>query len=210
MVIRNRYFFVSDFALTVLSAILAFAVRLDLPLFWLYLQQCLIFILLALVVKLPAYYFGGLYRRYWRYASVQEMLSIVAVCSLASLILAVPVLGLWLPLGWFESFPRSVLVIDWLLSLFLVGGSRFSVRLLHEYGSPRTGETLVLKKPRRVLIVGAGEAGALMSRNAGNRGRHGAVGYVDDNHRIGMRIRISVLGPASQSRAGLTVELTRC
>ena len=58
-------------------------------------------------------------------------------------------------------FPRAVLVIDWLLSLFLVGGLRFSLRVLAENRSAPNGAN---QGSHRVLIVGAGDAGALVVR----------------------------------------------
>jgi FlaA1/EpsC-like NDP-sugar epimerase len=198
--IRNRYFVVSDLLLTALSALLAFAIRLDFPLFGSYLPTCVAFVIMAWVIKIPIYYLFGLYRRYWRYASVQEMLSILAATALASLLLAVLVLGLILPLGGFARFPRSVLVIDWLLSLFLIGGSRFSIRFLGEYGISvgNHGRIPHAREPRRVLIMGAGEAGAMIVREMRNNPGIGLepIGYIDDNRaKVGMRIRdLPVLG----------------
>jgi FlaA1/EpsC-like NDP-sugar epimerase len=198
--VRNRYFILSDLLLTALSATLAFAIRLDAPLFGSYLPTCAAFVLMAWVIKLPIYYFLGLYRRYWRYASVQEMLSILAATTISSIVLAVLVLGLILPFGWFDRFPRSVLVIDWLLSLFFIGGSRFSLRFLGEYGVlvGNNGRGPRSREPRRVLIVGAGDAGAMIVREMRNNPAIGLepVGYIDDNPaKVGMRIRdLPVLG----------------
>jgi FlaA1/EpsC-like NDP-sugar epimerase len=58
------------------------------------------------------------------------------------------------------NFPRSTLPIDWLLSLFLVGGLRFSLRVLSETQVNHNSTSGI----RRVLIVGAGDAGALVVR----------------------------------------------
>jgi FlaA1/EpsC-like NDP-sugar epimerase len=200
VVIRNRYFLVSDLILTALSAVLAFAVRLDVPLFWSYLQLCILFVIMAWFIKIPVYFLFGLYNRYWQYASVQEMLSILGATIVASLILALLVLGVFIPQGWFVGFPRSVLVIDWLLSLFFIGGIRFSARFLNELGSLKgnNGRASQDRQPRRVLIVGAGDSGAMIVREMRNNPEVGIepVGYVDDNQaKIGMRIRdLPVLG----------------
>ena len=59
------------------------------------------------------------------------------------------------------NFPRGVLPIDWLLSLVLVGSFRFSLRLLADT-RPSTAERN--GRMRRTLIVGAGDAGALVVR----------------------------------------------
>ena len=185
IVIRNRYFVISDVILTALSAILGFAIRLDFPGFWSYLSVCIPFMLMAVALKLTAYYACGLYRRYWRYASVPEALSILAAVTFSSAILALLVLGLFLPQGWFSGFPRSALIIDWLCSLFFIGGIRFSVRFLGEVGALKgnNGHSSQNKSPRRVLIVGAGDAGAMLVREMRNNPSVGMepVGYVDDN-----------------------------
>jgi len=200
VVIRNRYFVGSDLFLIALAATLGLVIRLEFPLFWSYLTPCLIFVLLAEGLKLPIHYLFGLYGRYWRYASINEMLSIVGASTAASLLLAALVLGVFRPLGWLPNFPRSALIIDWLLNLLFVGGIRFAVRLLGEMGllHGNSGRPAVPKKPRRVLIVGAGEAGAMIVREMRNNPDVGMepVGYVDDNRaKIGMRIRdLPVLG----------------
>ena len=200
IVVRNRYFVISDLLLIALSAALAFAIRLEFPVFWSYLPICLLFVLTAWLVKFPIYYIFGLYSRYWRYASVQEMSSILGATIISAIVLSVLVLGLFLPLGWLEGFPRSVLIIDWLLSLFFIGGIRFSVRFLGEFGTHKgiDGQASQSGAPRRVLIVGAGDAGAMIVREMRNNPGVGMepVGYVDDNRaKIGMRIRdLPVLG----------------
>lgn len=200
IVIRNRYFVISDVVLTILSATLGFAIRLDVPLFWSYLPICVPFTLMAVAIKIPMYYFFGLYRRYWRYASVNELFIILVATTASSMLLSLFVLGLFLPRAWFLRFPRSALVIDWLLSLFFIGGIRFSVRFLGEFGvlKGNSERAFLAERPRRVLIVGAGEAGAMIVREMRNNPHIGIepVGYVDDNRaKIGMHIRgLPVLG----------------
>ena len=199
VVIRNRYFVLGDVILTVLSAILSFAIRLDIPLFWSHLPLCLFFVCVALVIKLPIYYLFGLYRRYWRYASVKEIMNILGATTLASLLLAFVSLVFFVPAGW-SGFPRSALVIDWLLSMFLVGGMRFSVRSMGEIGPLRNGndQHAGKGKPQRVLVVGAGDAGAKIVKEMRNNPEIGLIpiGYVDDDVvKVGMRIHdLPVLG----------------
>lgn len=192
VVIRNRYFIAADLLLTVLAAILGFAIRLDIPQFERYAPVCFLFALLAMAIKVPIYFFFGLYRRYWRYASVQEIVTIFGATTVSSAILSLLVLGLFLPQGWFDKFPRSALIIDWLWSLFFIGGIRFSVRFLSEFGTLNNGNGSQHGRPRRVLIVGAGDAGAMIVREMRNNPEVGMepVGYVDDNSaKIGMQIR---------------------
>jgi FlaA1/EpsC-like NDP-sugar epimerase len=187
VVIRNRYFVLSDLVLTALSAMLGFTIRLGVPLFWSqYLPVFAVYLVLAVAIKIPTYYFFGLYRRYWRYASVQEMLSIVAATTLSSAILSVLVLLVFVPLGWFDRFPRSALVIDWLWSLFFIGGTRFSLRFLGEFSSLRNDNgraTGGSRQNQRVLVMGAGDAGAMIVREMQANPGMGfvPVGLLDDN-----------------------------
>jgi FlaA1/EpsC-like NDP-sugar epimerase len=113
-----------------------------------------------LLVKPIVYYSFGLYGRVWAYASTRELRIITAAVSIASAIVALVIVLLTF-LQYYQGFPRSVLAIDWLLSLLAVGGLRFTMRLLAE---SRSGGVGVQGRSRRILIVGAGDAGALVVR----------------------------------------------
>ncbi|MFZ5919265.1 MAG: polysaccharide biosynthesis protein [Chloroflexota bacterium] len=199
-VIRNRYFALIDALLIALAAVLGFAIRLDPPLFGAYLPIWLPFVVMAITIKLPIFLLFGLYRRFWRYASINEALSILGANVTSSAILSVLILGLFLPLDWFERFPRSALIIDWLLSLFFIGGIRFSVRFLGEMGALNgdNGRAGQKRRSQRVLVAGAGDAGARIAREMKSNPSVGLepIGYVDDNQaKVGMRIRgLPVLG----------------
>ena len=65
----------------------------------------------------------------------------------------------------FIGFPRSVLVIDFFLTVALVGGMRFTLRLLAENRVNQAIQNgVVPRQMQKVLIVGAGDAGALVVR----------------------------------------------
>jgi FlaA1/EpsC-like NDP-sugar epimerase len=113
-----------------------------------------------LLVKPLVYYSFGLYGRVWAYASTRELRIITAAVSIASAIVALVIVLLTF-LQYYQGFPRSVLAIDWLLSLLAVGGLRFTMRLLAE---GRSGGVGIQGQSRRILIVGAGDAGALVVR----------------------------------------------
>ena len=85
-------------------------------------------------------------------------------------------------LGTFRGFPRSVLVIDWLLSIMMVGGLRFTFRLLAE--NQILASIPHLHSPaKHVLIVGAGDAGALVVRELQRNPQLNftPIGFLDDN-----------------------------
>jgi FlaA1/EpsC-like NDP-sugar epimerase len=158
--LQNRFIFVVDIFLIIVAALGSFALRIDLgPLFLFYLPQALWLVGIAIIVKPLVFHGFGLYRRMWVYASVQELLLIILSVTTASVVLsAIVVIGRAIEV--IPNFPRSVLPIDWLLSLVLIGGWRFSLRLLAEI-QVSGGESSRLK---RVLIVGAGDAGELVVR----------------------------------------------
>ncbi|NPV57360.1 MAG: polysaccharide biosynthesis protein, partial [Anaerolineae bacterium] len=99
----------------------------------------------------------------------------------ASLLLAIPLVSLF-ALGVFTGFPRSVLVIDWLLSILLVGGLRFAIRLLAENIAQNSAATQAGRN-KSAMVVGAGDAGALVVRELQKNPQLGlsAVGFLDDN-----------------------------
>jgi len=157
----NRLLFIGDLILIVASVFGSFALRLELgPLYLFYLPQAFTMIVVALLVKPLVYYSFGLYGRVWAYASTRELRIITAAVSIASAIVALVIVLLTF-LQYYQGFPRSVLAIDWLLSLLAVGGLRFAMRLLAE---SRSGGVGVQGRSRRILIVGAGDAGALVVR----------------------------------------------
>jgi FlaA1/EpsC-like NDP-sugar epimerase len=178
--LRSRLLFLADLLLIVVAALGSFALRTDLgPLFIYYLPQAYWLVGVALIVKPLVYYGFGLYRRLWVYASVRELnLIIVAVFS-ASMIVSLIITTLR-AVQLVPYFPRSTLPIDFLLSLILVGGLRFSLRVLSD---TQQTSSVAHKGSRRVLIVGAGEAGALVVRETQkNANLHlTPVCFLDDN-----------------------------
>ena len=135
---------------------------------------------IALIIKPLVYYEFGLYRRLWIYASVQEMKLIVAAVSTATILLSVLMISLF-SLGMFKGFPRSVLLIDWLASILAVGGLRFTFRLLAE-NKANTHLSNIVSNARRVLVVGAGDAGILVVREMQKNPQINLIpiGFLDD------------------------------
>lgn len=162
--IRNRLLLAADLVLIFTSVLASFALRLDLgPLFVSYIPHALTMAAIALVVKPIVYYMFGLYRRYWVYASTRELQLIAVTTATASVVTALVIMVAILAGIMPANFPRSVFGIDWLLSLFSVGGLRFSVRVLAESGQI-SQKADGLAGMRRVVVVGAGDAGALVVR----------------------------------------------
>jgi len=178
---RNRYLLVADLIAVLLTPAGAYALRVDSEA-WSsaeYARGLLVYTLMSAVIKLVIFYFAGLYRQYWRYASVDELYLLlvanVATTAFATIsYLAVQTAHILPGVG----LPRSIPVLDGMLTLMAVSGLRFSVRALARL--PRGN---VSGQRKRVLIIGAGEAGAMILREiqATPRLNIEAVAFVDDD-----------------------------
>jgi FlaA1/EpsC-like NDP-sugar epimerase len=185
----ERILAISDLISFALAYVLAFAIRFDnttysiaeqLGLYWLVLFP-------IVVIKLIVFERMGLYRRLWRYASVKELLSIVAAVVFSSTLIAIFILTLWVwPWGptFVTGFPRSIIAIDAMLTLLLAGGVRFFMRWRHETNSTAAQATAhPSPSVRRVLVAGAGDAGAMTVREMQRNPQLGylPLGFVDDD-----------------------------
>src|SRR5215216_6156420 len=176
--VRNRFVFSGDIALTVVSVLGSFALRLDVGELPFYFPAVLLMCAVALVIKIPTYFFFGLYRRLWIYASTGELRLITVAVTTAS-VLTSGVMAILIVTGnVLPGMPRSALGIDWLLSLVLIGGSRFALRILAEQSMTKPGDG----KGKRALIIGAGDVGASVVRELQKSSPLNLtpVGFLDD------------------------------
>src|SRR6188474_955482 len=151
-VYRNRTLqVIADLGLVSLAFYLAFRLRfLDDPggipdRYQTLLLQSVAFVAVGKVIVFAGF---GLYQKWWRYVSGRDFLLIVRAVTVASAILVVAFTVLQ-PFA--HSLPRSVAVMDFLLTLMLITGARLAVRLIVERPS-RAGR---LPK-HEVLVIGAG------------------------------------------------------
>ena len=180
--IRNRYLVLADMALIVVSVLGAFVLRLELgALLVAYLPVAYWMIVVSLVVKPLTYYFFGLYRRMWAYASINELKVIVAAVTAAEIPVILIMLAIW-RIDPAIAIPRSTPIIDWALSILLVGGLRIAVRLVAENQRNSKPMSTALRA-KKVMIVGAGDAGALVVRELQKNQQLNLipVGFLDDN-----------------------------
>ncbi|MDQ6886306.1 MAG: polysaccharide biosynthesis protein [Gemmatimonadota bacterium] len=133
-------------------------------------------------LRLLAFAHYRLYRGWWRYVGMRDMFDLLQAVAISSLFFVASLLFM----GYAHGFPRSVIVIDGVLAVMLIGGARFSLRALRERRRPAVSPMM-----RRVLIIGAGDAGEMLLREIQKNPRLGYVpiGFVDDDRRkIGFHI----------------------
>ncbi|TAM61541.1 MAG: polysaccharide biosynthesis protein [Chloroflexota bacterium] len=181
---RGRHLFVYDVLATAASILLAFAMRFDASNALAWMGPYLPIALLPLLVLPPVYIVMGLYRRVWRYASIDEMFALTAAVAVGYgtcfvIFVLVSVDGL----AGSPGFPRSVWFIEALLSLASVGGGRFLLRaILEQRGSYPSGSN---GSASPTIVYGAGETGATVARVAARDPAAGLaiVGFIDDDPR---------------------------
>ena len=182
--IRNRYLLFGDIFLSLVSVLGSYIIRLELiNMFPTYVQSLLWMLGVVVVVRPLVYYFFGIYLRLWRYASIRELLLILSAVTTASVIISGIMLGLFLS-NVFPGFPRSVLIIDWLLSIMFAGGLRFIFRLMAENPSlAAKGNLIRSRRNKLVLVIGAGDAGAMVVRELQKNPQLSMkpIGFLDDD-----------------------------
>ncbi len=135
----------------------------------------------VIVIKLAVFRTFGLLRGWWRYVGMSDLVDITkASFTSASLIY----LSLWVGLIPTLGYPRSVVFIDLLLTIFCIGGARFAVRAYTE-----TVQTCVARN--ETLVVGAGVAGTTIMRELIQNPDldYKPIGFVDDDiSKLGIKI----------------------
>lgn len=139
-----------------------------------YFSEALDILPLLLVIQGAAFWFFGLYRGVWRFASLPDLIRIgkaILVGTVATALLVFFVTRL-------QHVPRSVFPLHALLLAFLVGGPRLLYRWYKDH-------RLLLGTGQRLLIVGAGSGGEMLVRDLlrTQAGQYKPVGFVDDNPR---------------------------
>jgi FlaA1/EpsC-like NDP-sugar epimerase len=188
---------VADAGLIALAWWLAFELRFDhgVPIYYDKLFQRTILIVVA--IQLVVFVLFRFYDRWWRYVSVRDMWSALRGVT-AAVVASSLTVYFFSPVAQVR-LPRSVAIMDWLLLLAFVAGSRLLARSVIE--RPGTG---LIARGKEVLVVGAGDAGQLVIREMQRNRQLGytPIGLVDDDPRKkNLRIHgVRVLGTTDDLR----------
>ena len=165
--------FVHDVMAATLAWTLAFMFRFNFDLGPPYSDTMVQALLWVVPLKALIFWRFGLYRGLWRFASLPDLQRIVAAVIFAGILVPL-VIVMFRVQG---VVPRSVLVLDPLLLVLVMGGSRFAYRMWREHRlySP----TRAMGEP--VLVIGAGEAGARLVRELWRSTEWRVVGLLDDD-----------------------------
>ncbi|MBN2003057.1 MAG: polysaccharide biosynthesis protein, partial [Anaerolineae bacterium] len=165
--LRVRYLLWIDLLCILLSIVFSFVIRYE-ALFrvWPYLRHNWTLFVLVPLVRLPLYYAFRLYRRLWRYASIQEFKIVLIAGALGSVLVYALNFGVLPLLNIPYCHSRSIWALEGGFSVALLGATRLLLRLWQARMTADDAARLkvLVQNPQRVLIAGAGDAGAMILR----------------------------------------------
>lgn len=144
----------------------------------------------VILVRFSIFLYFRLYSGYYRYASISDLTQILKAATVGSVLVALPTYLLS-----YANIPRGVFVIDWLLLIVMVGGSRFLLRAGREM-LPQ-----FWAQGKRTFVIGAGAAGEMILRELRKTPLgYKPVGLIDDDlSKQGLRLHgVPVLGRSSE------------
>lgn len=127
------------------------------------------------IVSLIVLNFSNLYKTIWKYASISELLTIIKTSLVLNILFLITIYFVNL------AIPRSVILINFMTIIILMGGLRFTLRIIKEYLIRRN--TSKTNKRVKALIVGAGDAGEIIVREMNKHHELDIeiIGLIDDD-----------------------------
>ena len=182
----------TDSILLILILWASYSIRLDL--WYLPKDDTIRLILAAPIIGIPIFAKLGLYKSVVRHIDLKSMWYLFLAVSFYSLIWGFFCFFMknnYVDEGGFfiEIFPRSVVIINWLLALTIISGSRafaryiFNEHIKFSYFNNKAEKNLknLDDNKSRVLIYGAGSAGVQLASALNNSSKLQSVGFIDDN-----------------------------
>ena len=170
---RSLLAFAHDMLAVVVAWLLAYWLRLNLDIPNAFLASMTVAMLICIPIQAVAFRFFGLYRGVWRFASLPDLRRIVFAVAAGSL--AGP-FALTM-VGQIAGVPRSVFLLEPLLLVLIMGGSRFAYRSWKEY---RLFGALQAKGAP-VLVIGTGDAAVMLVKELARSADWRVVALIDDN-----------------------------
>ncbi len=160
---------------------LAYELRFDLVLSAKLLNQIYITVPLLIFLKIPIFYFMGLYRGMYRYTSIIDLINILKGVVISSGIVILSIVYT----SRFQGLSRSVFIMDGIFTFILIAGNRVSIRYFFQLKNNKRPTLLSQKdkNTRHLLLVGAGDSAEKIIREiqSNNTLSYLIVGLVDDD-----------------------------
>ena len=165
---------VSDAAVITFSYIAAYFIRFDGMPEAQYMEMMIRTLPFVLIIRLAALFYFKLNTSMWQYASMKDLTQIIKAVTMSSVLIVA--IAMVIQVG----HPRSVFIIDWLFLIIALSGTRFVVRITRPIRSRQKNGN---GRRKKVLVVGAGDAGEMIAREMVYRYSHNyeVVGLIDDD-----------------------------
>ena len=163
---------IHDLLMIPIAWVAAYFLRFNLgPVPDLYLNQALGVLPVVILIQGATFWYFGLYRGVWRFASIPDFLRIFRAIVVGVSLIAISIFLLTRMQG----VPRSVFPLYAVMLALLLGGPRLLYRWLKE-------RQLYVKTESKALIIGAGRAGEMLVRDILRDQGYGyqPVGFIDD------------------------------
>lgn len=180
---ENKIFIISDIVMVILSLYIALMLRFDFLVEARYMELFKVSIIPVIVLTLIFNKVFNLYNSIWKYASIEELLSIIYSVSLTNVVFIVysyVLSHLKITQNVFYRFPYTVHVIFWMICIILLGGTRFAYRVTYESKKNKENDQ---EKKTNLLIIGAGDAAAMLIKEIkrSKKLNYNIIGLIDDD-----------------------------
>lgn len=183
----HNYFLFLDMLLIVASYFFAYNLRFELNVPTQEYMTFLYCVGIVVLLRIITFYAFGIYKNLWQYTGLRDLLMLISATTVSSVLITVVLFFINK-----ADHSRSILLIDWLLCIALIGGSRLALRLFSENAN------MARKARENILIIGTGEVGEMVLRMLEINGHddYKVVGFIDnDPSMAGMMIHgVKVIG----------------
>ncbi|WP_130806255.1 polysaccharide biosynthesis protein [Senegalia massiliensis] len=182
-----------DIILINISFYLSFYLKFDFNIPLIYLSYIAKNFIPITLIKLIIFSYLNLYKNFWRYASIEELIQILTAIFISNIIV----------LFYFilrrVNFPQNIYILIFIIDILFISTSRLSYRVIRRFKKKKLNSNNNIK---RIMIIGAGDAGARIIREFKNNFKlnYKPVVVIDDNEKkIGQRINgIPILGKKTE------------
>lgn len=186
---RKWILILTDSFLVNIAFLIALALRFEFDIPKEYIHLDITYFIPVTIIMIATFKVFNLYKSIWRYAGVDELISVVGAANVGTIILYISSLVFGIKV------PRSIFILFLILNIMFVGGIRFFYRSLRRI---KSFFTFSKDKKQRVLIIGAGKAGSMVIKEMYQTENLNKipVGIIDDDESKSMRNihRVPVLG----------------
>ena len=190
--VKNRRLIVTAIHVlqVVLANYLAFVLRFESFVHPLYVNQLVSSLPILLLIRLILYLQAGMYKDIWRYSSISDLISIIRTTALGSIVF----FAINRYLMGNTLYPFSIYILEWILLLFVYGGTRLFTRVC--FKKYQSFHSLT----RKILIVGTSAGEAIVREMKNNaKSSYIPIGFMDeDPYKKGLEIHgVPIFGPIS-------------